>query len=51
MGIPSFPPSGRVVSLMETLEFKGLEVVFGYLPSDAPNRRTHSGGYKRRVSV
>ena len=36
---------------MENLEFKGLKAVFGYLPSGTPNRRTHSGGYKRRVSV
>ena len=27
MGIPSFPPSGKVVSLMEVLELMGLEVV------------------------
>jgi len=34
MGFPSFPPSGRVVSLIEVLALIGLGVVFGYRSSD-----------------
>ena len=36
MGFPSFPPSGRVASLIDVLALKGLAVVFGYGSSDAP---------------
>ena len=34
MGCPSFPPSGRVVSLIEVLPLIGLGVAFGYGSSD-----------------
>ena len=36
---------------MEHLELTGLEVALGYLSLDNPKRGTHTGGYKRRVSV
>jgi len=54
MGFPSFPPSGKVVSLMEVLALKGLGIGFGYgLLDIIPKRekRTHTGGYNRRVSA
>jgi len=53
MGLPSFPPSGRVLSLIESLPFIGLGVAIDYESSDTPKGEeiTHTGGYRRRVSV
>jgi len=46
MGFPSFPPSGRVVSLIEVLPLMGLVVVLEYGSSDITRReeRTYTGG-------
>ena len=43
MGFPSFPPSGKVVSLMEVLALKGLIVAFGYVSSDTVRRERKRG--------
>jgi len=46
MGFPSFPPSGRVVSLIEVLPLKGLVVAFDHGSSGITKReeRTYTGG-------
>lgn len=46
MGFPSFPPSGRVVSLIEVLPLMGLVVAFEYGSSDITKRgeRAYTGG-------
>lgn len=53
MGFPSFPPSGRVVSLIDVLSLRGLGVEFCYDSSGTPKREesAYMGGYNRRVSV